>query len=77
MQQVAIFDATLRDGEQTPGFSMNVKDKLLLARQLERLNVDVINRATWLASRGGAAVRRGAAVRGERLGVAADRQRAP
>ena len=40
--QVIIFDTTLRDGEQAPGFSMNVVEKLELARQLARLNVDVI-----------------------------------
>jgi 2-isopropylmalate synthase len=39
---VRIFDTTLRDGEQSPGCTMNVEEKLALARQLERLNVDVI-----------------------------------
>lgn len=52
MRHVAIFDTTLRDGEQAPGFSMNVKDKLLLARQLERLNVDVIEAGFPIASDG-------------------------
>ena len=52
MDHVAIFDTTLRDGEQAPGFSMNVKDKLLLARQLERLNVDVIEAGFPIASDG-------------------------
>ncbi|MYC86810.1 MAG: 2-isopropylmalate synthase [Gemmatimonadales bacterium] len=52
MQHVAIFDTTLRDGEQAPGFSMNVKEKLLLARQLERLNVDVIEAGFPVASDG-------------------------
>jgi 2-isopropylmalate synthase len=37
-----IFDTTLRDGEQSPGFSMNIEEKLLIADQLERLKVDVI-----------------------------------
>jgi 2-isopropylmalate synthase len=37
-----IFDTTLRDGEQSPGNSMNLKEKLRMARQLERLGVDVI-----------------------------------
>ena len=41
-QRVLIFDTTLRDGEQSPGFSMNVKEKLVLARQLSRLGVDII-----------------------------------
>lgn len=39
---VKIFDTTLRDGEQAPGFSMNIDEKLRLALQLERLGVDVI-----------------------------------
>jgi 2-isopropylmalate synthase len=42
MDRVIIFDTTLRDGEQSPGFSMNVQEKLEMARQLARLNVDVI-----------------------------------
>jgi len=39
---IKIFDTTLRDGEQAPGFSMNLKEKLLMAKQLEKLGVDVI-----------------------------------
>jgi len=42
MDRVIIFDTTLRDGEQAPGFSMNAVEKLEMARQLARLNVDVI-----------------------------------
>ncbi len=42
MDRVIIFDTTLRDGEQAPGFSMNTVEKLEMARQLARLNVDVI-----------------------------------
>jgi len=42
MEKVLIFDTTLRDGEQSPGASMNLGEKILFARQLERLNVDVI-----------------------------------
>ena len=42
MEKVFIFDTTLRDGEQSPGASMNLGEKILFARQLERLNVDVI-----------------------------------
>lgn len=40
--RVTIFDTTLRDGEQSPGASMNVAEKLRLAHQLERLGVDVL-----------------------------------
>jgi 2-isopropylmalate synthase len=40
--QVRIFDTTLRDGEQSPGASMTVEQKLVIARQLEKLGVDVI-----------------------------------
>ena len=41
-QRLYIFDTTLRDGEQSPGCSMNLKEKLLVAAQLELLNVDAI-----------------------------------
>src|SRR5689334_21784621 len=40
--KIMIFDTTLRDGEQAPGFSMNTMEKLEMARQVARLNVDVI-----------------------------------
>ena len=39
---VNIFDTTLRDGEQSPGASMNIDEKVIIARQLEKLGVDVI-----------------------------------
>jgi len=42
METVKIFDTTLRDGEQSPGASMETEQKLELARQLERLGVDII-----------------------------------
>jgi len=41
-EQVRIFDTTLRDGEQAPGFSLRPAEKLLLARQLDALGVDII-----------------------------------
>src|SRR3970282_1192290 len=41
-QIVKIFDTTLRDGEQSPGASMDVEEKVVVARQLEKLGVDVI-----------------------------------
>jgi 2-isopropylmalate synthase len=49
---IRIFDTTLRDGEQSPGCSMNLAEKLTLARQLERLGVDVIEAGFPIASRG-------------------------
>jgi len=52
MDRIAIFDTTLRDGEQSPGFSMNVEEKLQMARQLERLQVDVIEAGFPVASEG-------------------------
>jgi 2-isopropylmalate synthase len=42
MERVIIFDTTLRDGEQSPGFSMTAREKVLMAAQLARLAVDVI-----------------------------------
>jgi 2-isopropylmalate synthase len=52
MDTVRIFDTTLRDGEQSPGFSMNREEKLRLARQLEQLGVDVIEAGFPIASPG-------------------------
>jgi len=49
---VRIFDTTLRDGEQAPGFSMNTAEKLQLARRLESLGVDVIEAGFPIASQG-------------------------
>jgi 2-isopropylmalate synthase len=51
-EHVLIFDTTLRDGEQSPGCSMNLQEKLTLARQLERLGVDVIEAGFPVASDG-------------------------
>ena len=50
--RIAIFDTTLRDGEQSPGCSMNLDEKLRMARQLERLGVDVIEAGFPIASEG-------------------------
>ena len=49
---ITIFDTTLRDGEQSPGCSMNVQEKVRLARQLDRLGVDVIEAGFPIASDG-------------------------
>lgn len=52
MRLIKIFDTTLRDGEQSPGASMNVEEKLHVARQLARLNVDIIEAGFPIASPG-------------------------
>ena len=52
MDVVRIFDTTLRDGEQSPGFSMKTQEKIRLARQLAALNVDVIEAGFPIASQG-------------------------
>ena len=49
---VQIFDTTLRDGEQSPGASMNVEEKVAIARQLEQLAVDVIEAGFAASSEG-------------------------
>ena len=51
-QTIRIFDTTLRDGEQSPGASMNIEEKLRIAHQLEKLNVDVIEAGFPIASDG-------------------------
>src|SRR5215475_14089917 len=50
--RITVFDTTLRDGEQSPGCSMNVKEKVRLAVQLHRLGVDVIEAGFPIASDG-------------------------
>src|SRR4029079_17663749 len=52
MDQVLIFDTTLRDGEQSPGISLDVVEKLEIAEQLARLGVDVIEAGFPIASDG-------------------------
>src|SRR5437660_12719277 len=50
--RVRIFDTTLRDGEQSPGISLNVQEKLEIAQQLARLAVDVIEAGFPITSPG-------------------------
>src|SRR5947207_1284983 len=50
--RVLIFDTTLRDGEQSPGISLNATEKLEIAQQLARLGVDVIEAGFPIASPG-------------------------
>ncbi len=52
LKTIRIFDTTLRDGEQSPGASMNIEEKLRIARQLQKLNVDVIEAGFPIASEG-------------------------
>lgn len=50
--RITVFDTTLRDGEQSPGCSMNTQEKLRMAHQLDRLGVDVIEAGFPIASDG-------------------------
>ncbi|HEX2729580.1 MAG TPA: 2-isopropylmalate synthase, partial [Rubrobacteraceae bacterium] len=52
MRRVEIFDTTLRDGEQSPGISLSVEEKVEIARQLARLKVDVIEAGFPITSEG-------------------------
>lgn len=52
METIRIFDTTLRDGEQSPGFSMSVAEKVRMAHQLEALGVDIIESGFPIASAG-------------------------
>ena len=51
-ETVKIFDTTLRDGEQSPGASMTVDEKVIIAKQLEKLRVDIIEAGFAAASAG-------------------------
>ncbi|MFQ5866113.1 MAG: 2-isopropylmalate synthase [bacterium] len=51
-KRVMIFDTTLRDGEQAPGFSMNLEEKIRLAEQIKRVQVDIIEAGFPIASEG-------------------------
>ena len=50
--RVLIFDTTLRDGEQSPGASLNLEEKVAIAQQLARLRVDIIEAGFPFASTG-------------------------
>ncbi|MGZ4818479.1 MAG: 2-isopropylmalate synthase [Terriglobales bacterium] len=50
--RITIFDTTLRDGEQSPGCSMNLEEKVMIAGELDRLGVDVIEAGFPIASEG-------------------------
>jgi len=75
--RLVIFDTTLRDGEQAPGFSMRVDEKVRLARQLEALGVDVVEAGFPIASEADAEAVRRVALALERPVVAALARCAP
>jgi len=50
--KIYIFDTTLRDGEQSPGASMNLEEKVQIAEILEEMNVDIIEAGFPIASNG-------------------------
>ena len=52
MEKIRIFDTTLRDGEGTPGVALTPEDKLVIARQLDRIGVDAIEIGTPITSKG-------------------------
>jgi 2-isopropylmalate synthase len=52
MDKIKIFDTTLRDGEQSPGCSMTINEKIRVAKQLEMLNVDIIEAGFAIVSEG-------------------------
>ena len=52
LEHIKIFDTTLRDGEQSPGCSMNLSEKIRLARRLQALGVDIIEAGFPIASDG-------------------------
>jgi D-citramalate synthase len=52
VRKIVVFDTTLRDGEQTPGVSLTVEQKLIIATALDKLGVDIIEAGTAIASEG-------------------------
>src|SRR4051794_34596103 len=70
-ERIKIFDTTLRDGEQAPGCSMDIGEKLRMARQLEALGVDIIEAGFPIASEGDFAAVRAVAAECKEVTVAA------
>ena len=69
--RVSIFDTTLRDGEQSPGCSMNLTEKVRMAIKLQDLGVDIIEAGFPIASEGDFAAVRAVAVQCREVKVAA------
>jgi 2-isopropylmalate synthase len=70
-EKIAVFDTTLRDGEQSPGCSMNLEEKLRLARKLQALGVDIIEAGFPIASDGDFAAVKAVAAECREITVAA------
>jgi 2-isopropylmalate synthase len=70
-QRVSIFDTTLRDGEQSPGCSMNLNEKVRMATKLQSLGVDIIEAGFPIASDGDFAAVKAVAARCREVTVAA------
>src|SRR5213593_2255285 len=69
--RITVFDTTLRDGEQSPGCSMNLNEKVLMARKLQDLGVDIIEAGFPIASEGDFAAVRAVAAECRKVTVAA------
>ena len=69
--RISIFDTTLRDGEQSPGCSMDLDEKLRMAEKLEELGVDIIEAGFPIASEGDFAAVKAVAARCRGVKVAA------
>jgi 2-isopropylmalate synthase len=76
-ERLSIFDTTLRDGEQSPGCSMNLPEKVRLARKLEELGVDIIEAGFPIASEGDYAAVQAVAAECRQVTVAALCRTAP
>jgi 2-isopropylmalate synthase len=71
IDRVTVFDTTLRDGEQSPGCSMNLNEKVRMAVQLQELGVDVIEAGFPIASEGDFAAVKAVAAQCREVTVAA------
>jgi 2-isopropylmalate synthase len=71
LNRVSIFDTTLRDGEQSPGCSMNLREKVRMAMKLQDLGVDIIEAGFPIASEGDYAAVKAVAAQCRRVTVAA------
>ena len=70
-QRVTVFDTTLRDGEQSPGCSMNLNEKVRMAVKLQELGVDIIEAGFPIASEGDFSAVRAVAAQCREVTVAA------